>query len=1419
MSFPPKPKLVQGRAKSVDFITNNEEDNGLTLNNFSEVSEVDEIGSEVLLNELGIEKDDSLLTSVEATTISSEQKKALDMITNGSGVRVVEDAGKGYPGVIGDYGNSNETKNSSSFLGNLELSPVKVTESIIETLEGSTGNLSFEKEVVEDLGLDLNMPIETNGEIDSTILREKGLIKERPEIISVSEFKPIQDDVSDLNESTIKIAVDTVNEKKVTNIARLIELHRQIRDFILSATKKIKDKIYGKVNSDELFTVMRKVFVENYIDSDILKDNIHDSIDSVINFFINGEYETGSNSFSNLEIKNIASSKKDNTFFRGLVEFIILDVIVVEMIKNFGNIINFSSSTKNAMSLKKYTKFKDFNPDSAISNSIVAQAFYDNSITNNDDYYKDVTGINEGLDNFELYQQLGASLISELCCYDSVNFSSGYKGNKTFNSENGKIQIGLQGDMAAIFKKIRKVVPESYGTSNLTEVGSNTRINTDNIYKIYKGIVDKDGQEKNDSLINLSECITTFVFFNTLRKVDNKIDNSQLFGTTDFSNPNPGNVIRYCQENFEIPGASVYSFSKNEFDVVSNLNLLKENTFLGTVFKPRTGTISENNQINYSPLQIENTNDYMGGLNYFIKNLEAGRTEDFYQFKNEYYSGANSFIRTFYSYFPDQKLASIFSFDDLSEQDSLSSPAVNYNPLLKSDMLKEGIKFIQALRDDLETLMMPGNNFINAFIIAGRKDDDQILRVLRAYYWRYYERSLGNNTELSGKAGSISNVPKSKSAVYQKDFLKESLRKLFSTMFKGTILTYNDDNEVGEYSNSSFNCSSSVLNDPLGKGSAGLGDKTITLPKEKITDIINLDALISRKNFDNLVNFYEEKGVFGSFKFSFEQFFYISFMTVHWLIRKSLRLYVLPVESGPHLFLEVDGTRGLLKGLEDAILEVENNEELSFDLDSISTSGSANAESAREYNSHAYNIAKQFAKRILDSIDYKQESIRSHLTAIAGHADSIREAYDIFSKPTGTIQDLIKNTIQSNSLKTKEDLPDSFLSERISNYNNSFTATDLHINRKKFFITNSSLTPINDTYILNKTKMMYNFLTQEGYGLLKSEKFGSKEILNIGLTKGLVDYLKEEASLSTGNDAYQNSPYVAVSVFKQSHFNSNVIYQPKIYVFDTSISIEDYDIDGVSKSNHLKLFHNDMTINQMIENIQVNRYFIGKNNDIITDVKIGSEACFDKNILINHIFDYMLKEYQKVLTGLDYSESSFLLRETPIHPRIVTPGIGLGQDIVTEIEKFVFKIERIYGRVVGNDLRSEIFRMVNVVKESYPFANKNNFERIITPKMFDRTYSVLINEKDFIIGNSSAYDNDDYKLFENNQQPNYSITSKLLKPDYEKDNQSYYSEINDYLYESKEASITSNNYFINVGILPIDFSEGSDTLFNQIVGI
>ena len=56
-------------------------------------------------------------------------------------------------------------------------------------------------------------------------------------------------------------------------------------------------------------------------------------------------------------------------------------------------------------------------------------------------------------------------------------------------------------------------------------------------------------------------------------------------------------------------------------------------------------------------------------------------------------------------------------------------------------------------------------------------------------------------------------------------------------------------------------------------------------------------------------------------------------------------------------------------------------------------------------------------------------------------------------------------------------------------------------------------------------------------------------------------------------------------------------------------------------------------------------------------------------------------------------------------------------------------------------LRNEVFRLTNIIKQMPPFSNKINYMKTILPRKFDKVYSVFVNEKDFTLaGDPQIFD-------------------------------------------------------------------------------
>ena len=310
-------------------------------------------------------------------------------------------------------------------------------------------------------------------------------------------------------------------------------------------------------------------------------------------------------------------------------------------------------------------------------------------------------------------------------------------------------------------------------------------------------------------------------------------------------------------------------------------------------------------------------------------------------------------------------------------------------------------------------------------------------------------------------------------------------------------------------------------------------------------------------------------------------------------------------------------------------------------------------------------------------------------------------------------------------------------------------------------------------------KLMYKILSQEGYGLLsKSDKEnkGNKTVLHVGLTNSMLSILRREAFERTGNRSYLESSTVCINVFKKNQLNSYELLYPKTYVFDASAHV----VDVVKKrteenkyASHIEDFKDSWSFNNIVDNMEFLR-FTDKDltsspgyQSAFREVVTKGPAAFggDRDIAINHVFDYAFKYYYRALLGVDISETNFIIGDDPLlsYDQIAATRYA-GQSKMSDFfNKITDATVKVYPAAnIDPILSQEMFRSLSTIKTNNMFGAKNNLRKVFSPKAFDRVFSLLVNEKDFVIheGSIDKELHDIYKTL-----PSFEITSRLSRPD------------------------------------------------------
>jgi len=308
-------------------------------------------------------------------------------------------------------------------------------------------------------------------------------------------------------------------------------------------------------------------------------------------------------------------------------------------------------------------------------------------------------------------------------------------------------------------------------------------------------------------------------------------------------------------------------------------------------------------------------------------------------------------------------------------------------------------------------------------------------------------------------------------------------------------------------------------------------------------------------------------------------------------------------------------------------------------------------------------------------------------------------------------------------------------------------------------------------------KLMIKILTNSGYGLLESEKRGPKTICHVGITNSMLNTLRYEAYKDTGDKSFLDTGRFCINIFKRNEIDSQEMVYPKTFMFSAKQQIIDYNHDG-EPLNHLKNYSDTWSFNDIVKNVEFTKWHNKQATEPAGDpfdtletnyqaiLRTGSNLMavgVPKDLIINHLHDYAFKLYYKFALGIDFNESTFPLVQSDIEAGIVTGGIGsASNEIQNDYDTLINQLELLYPAAnVDQKLASELFRATKIIAANPVYSLRSKVKRVLYPKKFDRTISVLVNEKDFILY-TPVYDKEFEDIYKTT--PNFSYTSRITRP-------------------------------------------------------
>lgn len=288
--------------------------------------------------------------------------------------------------------------------------------------------------------------------------------------------------------------------------------------------------------------------------------------------------------------------------------------------------------------------------------------------------------------------------------------------------------------------------------------------------------------------------------------------------------------------------------------------------------------------------------------------------------------------------------------------------------------------------------------------------------------------------------------------------------------------------------------------------------------------------------------------------------------------------------------------------------------------------------------------------------------------------------------------------------------------------------------------------PATKAVLTNQMKNLATISTMND--LVQTESSGRKRILTVGLSSGFVERMRNESIDITGDLNYRKSNLIGISVWRRNLLDETEVADPKEFIFDLSkFIIEGRATDTSSGSESIDaaaMYAEGQSVDDLFDNITVNSYspdgqtdsFTGRAYALFDNNTSITTAGIDLNIVYqNHVLDFYLKLYMLLTTGIDVYEDIFPFLEEEV---LFT---GPDKELQSTFDMMKAELSEMFPT---KDATSQLNfdRLLGELSRSILLSPKKWRNRVVYPKIFDRTFCILIDESDWTITNNTS-DQDD----------------------------------------------------------------------------
>ena len=276
--------------------------------------------------------------------------------------------------------------------------------------------------------------------------------------------------------------------------------------------------------------------------------------------------------------------------------------------------------------------------------------------------------------------------------------------------------------------------------------------------------------------------------------------------------------------------------------------------------------------------------------------------------------------------------------------------------------------------------------------------------------------------------------------------------------------------------------------------------------------------------------------------------------------------------------------------------------------------------------------------------------------------------------------------------------------------------------------------------------------------------------MHVGIPAGMLENLQFEAIKNTGDELYDGSNIIMITIYRKDILNTKSYVYPKTFVFDMSrYSLEGTrGVSNTQLSGRTFLSAKDLVDNSTLHKIdgfgKTHKMPNGKaynSSKTFYENKPRYEASFLKSIFENHLDDHYFKMYYKLMMGLDFKEYIFQLT--------ADSAVKNGPDSSNaDLLNTILNNNLILFPEAAEDPDSavELDKINRSISNSLYFNSERYMKASIYPNIFDRVFSVLINERDFIYASGNPNKDKSSQFYGNVAQPIFRVSSgvEAFKP-------------------------------------------------------